>query len=410
MTFCSFVKDPALRFTLRAGGRVPAGAVRTVWDERIPPLADAVRGGAEYLEGCAACDLRADCRWCDVYGYLEHGRHGARVDHLCAVAREARAYQDAWRATHRRHFEIAGITVQVDSDLPATSDTFGAKLGLFETDGPGDDVVVVRHHFGLPERNGSDGAQQVYRKPPWAIYRRADASGHTRSWVYQGISTRADDPSLHGVAVFNADHTRGELYNDTTRERAWRKGGNCTLTLFPTDQILLARLVADRQGCFLHSGGLTIDGQGLLFVGHSEAGKSTTMLMMREALGERAQILCDDRNIVRIWPEGYHGGPPGIYVHGTWSHGDVPDVSPAGALLRAILFLEQSPTNEVVPFGDRRDVRRRLLATLIRPMVTADWWNKEIDVLERIVADVPCYAMRFDRSGAIVPQVEALTR
>ena len=249
MTFCSFVKDPALRFTLRAGGRVPAGAVRTVWDERIPPLADAVRGGAEYLEGCAACDLRADCRWCDVYGYLEHGRHGARVDHLCAVAREARAYQDAWRATHRRHFEIAGITVQVDSDLPATGDTFGAKLGLFETDGPGDDVVVVRHHFGLPERNGSDGAQQVYRKPPWAIYRRADASGHTRSWVYQGISTRADDPSLHGVAVFNADHTRGELYNDTTRERAWRKGGNCTLTLFPTDQILLARLVADRQGC-----------------------------------------------------------------------------------------------------------------------------------------------------------------
>ena len=134
------------------------------------------------------------------------------------------------------------------------------------------------------------------------------------------------------------------------------------------------------------------------------------MLMMREALGERAQILCDDRNIVRIWPEGYHGGPPGIYVHGTWSHGDVPDVSPAGALLRAILFLEQSPTNEVVPFSDRRDVRRRLLATLIRPMVTADWWNKEIDVLERIVADVPCYAMRFDRSGAIVPQVEALTR
>ena len=43
-------------------------------------------------------------------------------------------------------------------------------------------------------------------------------------------------------------------------------------------------------------------------------------------------------------------------------------------------------------------------------MVTADWWHKEMDVLERIVAEVPCYTMRFDRSGAIVPELERLVR
>jgi hypothetical protein len=132
------------------------------------------------------------------------------------------------------------------------------------------------------------------------------------------------------------------------------------------------------------------------------------MELVRGALGERAEILCDDRNIVRRWPRGFAGGPPGFYVHGTWSHGDVPDVSSAGVPLRAILFLEQSERNEIVPLTDRMAVWQRLLATLIRPMVTADWWTKEMDVLERIVDEVPCATMRFDRSGAIVPELEKL--
>ena len=86
----------------------------------------------------------------------------------------------------------------------------------------------------------------------------------------------------------------------------------------------------------------------------------------------------------------------------------MPDVSSAGAPLRAILFLEQSTHNEVVPLTDRKEVWKRLLATLIRPLVTADWWEKELDVLQRIVDEVPCHTMRFDRSGAIVPELEKL--
>ncbi len=243
--------------------------------------------------------------------------------------------------------------------------------------------------------DGAERGEEVYRHPPWAISRRGG------SWIYEGISPDADDPTLHRVAVFNADHTRGELYNVEDSERIWRDGGLGSLTMFPSDQILLARLLADRNGCFLHSGGLLIDGQGFLFVGHSDAGKSTTMELVRGALGERAEILCDDRNIVRRWPEGFR-------VHGTWSHGDVPDVSSASAPLRAILFLEQSADNEIVPLADRKLIWQRLLATLIRPLVTADWWHKEMDVLEQIVDEVPCFTMRFDRSGAIVPELEKL--
>jgi uncharacterized Fe-S cluster-containing radical SAM superfamily protein len=406
MTFCSFIKDPALRWDLRSGASgIPPGAVEHAWERFIPSLADAVHGGREYLEGCAVCDLREDCRWCDVYGYLEHGRHGARVEYLCAVAREAREYKERWVSQNRRYFEIAGVTVQVESDLPFADDTLDVKFEGFRAEGPGDDTVVIRQHFGLPEDDGSAGAELVHRLPPWAIFRTPGGS-----WLYHGISPDEANRSLHRVAVFSADHSTAEIYNDDMRENAWVDGGLGSLSMFPSDQIVLARLMADRQACFLHSGAVALDGSGLVFLGHSEAGKSTTMLLLKEALGDRVRILCDDRNIVREWAGGYAGGPPGFYVHGTWSHGDVPECSGLGVPLRAILFLEQSPDNEIVPVTDRKLVWRRLLATLIKPLVTAEWYEKELDVLERVVAEVPCFTMRFDKSGAIVPRIEALAR
>ena len=297
----------------------------------------------------------------------------------------------------RRYYEIAGITVQVESDLPFKDDTFDVKFEGFRRDAPGLDTVVIRHHFGLPEEERKQGGEEVYRKPPWAIYRTSEG------WVYEGIAPEPDDPSLHRVAVFEADHSRGVLYNPDSAAQWWSDGGLGSLTMFPSDQIWLAQLLADRDACYLHSGGLMVDGQGFLFVGHSDAGKSTTMELVKRELGERAEILCDDRNIVRRWPDGFR-------VHGTWSHGDVPDVSSSGPALRAILFLEQSRSNEIVPLTDRKLVWQRLLATLIRPMVTADWWHKEMDVLERIVDEVPFFTMSFDRSGAIVPELEKLTR
>jgi hypothetical protein len=42
-------------------------------------------------------------------------------------------------------------------------------------------------------------------------------------------------------------------------------------------------------------------------------------------------------------------------------------------------------------------------------MVTAAWWQKELDVLEQIVKEVRCYTMKFDQSGAIVAPLVALT-
>jgi len=385
MTFCCFIKEPSLRYDLRKG------SFRECWEEFIPSLKDKVRAGKEYLENCGSCEFRDDCRWCPVYGYLEHRRFAAKVEYLCAVARENRKFKDSWQKNHRRYFKIADIPIQVESDLPFREDTFHQKFKYFAVSAPDKDTITIRHHFSLPDLNGKNLGKEVYRKPPWAIYKKQD------SWIYLGISPTPQDKSLHCVAVFNSDHTRSRIYND--KEEIFLKGNLHSLTLFPTDQILLARILADRQGFYLHSCGVSFEGKGLLFAGHSEAGKSTMATMLKG----KAEILCDDRIIIRKQPQTANRKPQTEYrIYGTWSHGDVPDVSANSVPLKAILFLEKSTENRLIRIADKKQITQKLLAHLIKPFVTADWWEKTLSVVHDVAEEVSCYVLQFDKGGEVV--------
>jgi len=198
--------------------------------------------------------------------------------------------------------------------------------------------------------------------------------------------------------VFNVDHSQADIYHPDAD--GFLQGGATSLTLFPSDQILVARLLADRCGCYLHSAGAIINGAGMLFVGHSEAGKSTTTKILMDA-GIGAEILCDDRNIVRRFDDGWK-------VYGSWSHGDIPVVSAASAPLRAICFIEKSAENSLTPLTDRQEIIRRLLACVIKPLVNSEWWEKTIDVVAQLAAEAKFYIMRFDKSGAIVSEINRL--
>jgi len=120
-----------------------------------------------------------------------------------------------------------------------------------------------------------------------------------------------------------------------------------------------------------------------------------TMLM-----GE-AEILCDDRIIVR-------DGPEGLRIHGTWSHGDVPEVSPNSAPLSALLFLKKSERNCLVPIKDKREKFRKLLPYVIKPLETRDWWEKMLNLIQKIAGSVPCYSLEFDKSGGVIELLKEL--
>lgn len=379
MSFCGVIKDPALRCDLRRG------TVREAWEKFIPSLPDKVRGSDRYRSECGGCELRADCRWCASYAWLEHGDHSAKVEYLCDMAREKRRFKENWLTHHRRFYRAGDITIQVDSDLPFTGATFGGAVRKFAVDGPGPDTVKIRHHFSLEGLALDDLGEMVRAEGPWTIFHKNGA------WIYRcGVGG-----PVYRVGVFNADHTRARIYHNG--EDVWHQGGQNSLNLFVTDQILLARLLADRQSCLLHSSGAILNGKGFLFVGHSDAGKTTTTRLLEG----HAEILCDDRNILRRQPDGFR-------VYGTWSHGESPLVSASHAPLGAILFLRQSTENRLTPIADRKEIVRRLLPCVIRALVVGDWWPKTLDTLQAVAREARCYEMEFDKSGQIVPLLREL--
>jgi hypothetical protein len=281
-----------------------------------------------------------------------------------------------------RSYQIAGLTIQVRADLPINDQTFHPKFKPFEIPNPVKPDITLFHHFALPEIRPSDLGQRIYQSPPWAIYRRDD------SWLYLGILEDGDAPTLLRIALFSLDHARGRIFSPGPD--IFIQGNVTSLSLLPTDQIILARVLADYLGCFFHAAGMILNAQGFLFAGHSDAGKSTITTILQD----EGEILCDDRIVIRDWPEGFK-------IHGTWSHGDIPTVSPASAPLRALFFLEQASTNQLIPMNDRREVIRRIFFLVIKPLVTADWWEKTLTLIEKIAQEVPCYVLKFDKSGEV---------
>ncbi len=312
-----------------------------------------------------------------------------RNDRNKTIHKEPRKFQ-------ARYFKIGGMTVGVRSDLPFKRSTFHPKFKSFEVRGPGKDNVSISHHFFVPDRLGVDAALECYRRSPYVIYQKS------RSWIYLVLSREAKQEKPLRVVTFNRDHSCIHTYNRYAQ--GFLQGGLKTLSMFPTDQIFLARLLADRDGFFMHACGIDFCGKGLLFAGHSGAGKSTIATLLKG----KAKILCDDRIIVRKAGTFPQRQKTSFRIYGTWSHGTVSEISPITAPLKAILFLRKKKKNRVIPILDRREKIKHLLTYLVRPFVNADWWRKSLAVIDEIVDRVPCYTLEFNKTDDLAPLLKDL--
>ena len=72
------------------------------------------------------------------------------------------------------------------------------------------------------------------------------------------------------------------------------------------------------------------------------------------------------------------------------------------------MFLEQAEENRLIFLDNKREIMQRLLACLVKPLVSSDWWDKTLSVVERVINEVPCYIARSDKSEKIVELIEQL--
>lgn len=286
-------------------------------------------------------------------------------------------------------YRFADIIIEVRADLPITPETFAHKLLPFQVDTPSKDTVLLHHHFGIPKDTQLPENTLIYRLLPWTI------SSVGTKFIYDGHYPKYAGMLHFMRGVWTKDHAHGHLYH--ADDTMFRRGQCPSLTLMPTDQVLFGQLLAERQGCLVHSAGMALWDRGFLFIGHSSAGKSTTARMLQE----HGTILCDDRIAVRRMPEGFR-------IYGTWCHGDVPDISPMSVPLHALCFIEQAETNEAIRITDPREIVGRLMSCLVKPFTPAEWWTKTLAVVEALVREVPAYRLLRDQSGRIVDVLRTL--
>ena len=285
----------------------------------------------------------------------------------------------------KKYYKIADITVEVRSDLPITENTFHPKFKQFESNGPADEMTVIHHHFnGIPEVP-VDRKNPLYLRPPWAIFEHKDQI------IYEWITPQRPFKNIGKKVISDKPHSHLEIFHDDSGEKKYHGGALESLAMFPTDQIWLAQKLSHLSGCIIHSLGVILDGNGYLFVGHSNAGKST----MAEILMKEAVILCDDRNIIRKVGDKFN-------VYGTWSHGDVPVVSASSAPLRGIYFLKQSKHTRLLPIQENSAVIKTLLACLIRPLGSKEWWHRSMLFLNDVSKAIPCRTLEFNKSGDVL--------
>jgi hypothetical protein len=157
-----------------------------------------------------------------------------------------------------------------------------------------------------------------------------------------------------------------------------------------------ARLGYD--ACLVHSAGVVRDGRGFLFVGPSEAGKSTVA-----DLSGADTVLNDEMNIVEFRPEG-------PWLVGTPFNGHYRAKRAGAAPLAAILLLAHGPRHELQPVG--AGAAAATVAGQVTPPVGLDEAAAPatslamLDLATRLVQSAPVRRLVFLPDGGFWPLLD----
>ncbi len=207
----------------------------------------------------------------------------------------------------------------------------------------------------------------------WTLYK--DDTGHTI--IISGQRELIIDKPLR----------HGRLYAETQQN-----GDSDSVPFFyPLDIVLVISLLPYRSGVLVHACGIDDTGQGLLFLGTSGAGKSTTARLWADETG--VKVLSDDRIIIREINNSF-------IAYGTPWHGELNVCDPGSVAIEKMFFLEQSDRNYAKPLSPVEAATRMF----VRCFPT--FWDKKgmeftLSVIDRVVSNVPCYELGFvaDRSA-----------
>lgn len=192
------------------------------------------------------------------------------------------------------------------------------------------------------------------------------------------------------IAFFNREFTSGEV---CLHLPYFTMGQPLYPLEYPLDELLIINLLASEKGLEVHACGI-IDpsGNGHLFVGQSDAGKTTMARLWQNVPG--IIVLSDDRIILR-----QNDGV--VWIYGTPWHGEAKLASPARAPLKEVLFLQHGSRNERVSIGKAEAVARFISCSFV-PFYNPDGMEFSLGFCDEVVKSAPSYELGFVPDKSVV--------
>jgi hypothetical protein len=223
--------------------------------------------------------------------------------------------------------------------------------------------LTIRFLRGEPEIR--DGQKLFESLDIWSLY----SSNGTRI-----IKIYEEMPGLERILVLPSELNSADLYFPFTTDTAVDPFSG------PIMELLMINYLAQGRGVILHGCGIEKDGEGILFIGESGAGKSTMANLWNADGG--IEILSNFR------------------MYGTPWHGEAQFVSPRGVNLKKMFFLRHAGQNEIHSLNGIESVQQ-LLKCSFPPFWDAKGMNFTLDLFSEMATAVPCYQLGFkpDRSA-----------
>lgn len=271
--------------------------------------------------------------------------------------------------------DIAGIRMEISCDRPLAAVGLDPAYGRFVSSGQPRLSVECSYVDG-PLESPADARRLFDSQGLWTLHE----AGGDLVFVLEDLDGGGGP---YRIARFDRGFVRGEITSRACGRARVRGPLLPDPFEYPLGEAVTMSLLGLGHGLMVHACGLSIDGDGVLLVGHSGAGKSTIARLAADA----AIVLNDDRIIVTM-----EDGRPRMY--GTPWHGDHPGVDPRGAAIRAIFFIEHARAGSVTPIRGAA-AAAELIARSFPPVWSAGGMGFSLGLAAELVAAAPCFRMGF---------------